>query len=183
MSKLGNGTSGSNDQSDLDARLVGARRSPPAEQAFDIRIARDGTWSYRGTPITRIALVKLFASVLRRDEDGDYWLITPAERGRITVDDAPFTVIEMLAEGTGVNRVLRFRTNLDRWVRADADHRIVVSFDPETDAPRPYIRVGDNLDALIVRSVYYELAERAEIWEGRQGVWSCGTFFPLDRTP
>lgn len=183
MSKLGNGTPGSNDKSDLDARLAGARRSTPAEQVFDIRIARDGTWSYRGTPIARIALVKLFASVLCRDEDGDYWLSTPAERGRITVEDAPFTIIEMLAEGTGVNRVLRFRTNLDRWVQADADHRIVVSFDPETGAPRPYITVGGNLDALIVRSVYYELAERAEMWEGRQGVWSCGAFFPLDRQP
>ena len=155
---------------------------PTAEdERYDIRIARDGTWFYQGTPINRIGLVKLFATVLRRDDAGDYWLITPAERGRIEVEDAPFTAVELTAEGDGESQTLSFRTNLDHVVSAGPEHPIRVEFDAETGEPSPYIVVKDALDALIVRSVYYELVERAIERDGRIGVWSQGIFFPLDQ--
>lgn len=158
------------------------RPGPTAEdEAYDIRIGVDGTWYYHGSPIGRLALVKLFATVLRRDEAGDYWLITPAERGRIAVDDAPFVAVELRAEGAGRDQRLSFRTNLDAWATADADHPIRVAIAPGTGEPRPYILVRDRLEALIARSVYYELVERAVEENGTVGVWSAGTFFPLDR--
>jgi len=158
-----------------------------ADEAYDIRIARDGTWFHEGAPIGRIALVKLFASVLRRDDAGDYWLVTPAERGRIAVEDAPFVAVGLSVRGDGPDRTLVFRTNLDREIEAGPDHPLSVALDPETGEPRPYIRVeGDSdargLHALIARSVYYDLVALADTDEqGRTGVWSRGRFFPLDR--
>ncbi len=150
---------------------------------FDIRIARDGTWFYQGSPIGRKVLVKLFASVLRREADGEYWLVTPVERGRVIVDDAPFTAVELAASGGGSAQVLRFRTNVDDWVETDRDHPIRVSQAPESGEPSPYILVRDRLEALILRSVYYHLVELAvERRDGDKtvlGVWSKETFFPL----
>ncbi len=150
---------------------------------FPIRIARDGTWFYQGSPIGRKALARLLSSVLRRDESGRYLLVTPAERGIIQVDDAPFTAVELANEGDGRERTLRFRTNFDDWVVAGADHPIRVSHDAQTGEPSPYIRVRDNLDALIVRPVFYELVELAEPVERNGstilGLWSAGTFFEL----
>lgn len=159
------------------------RRSGPTaeDEAYDIRIGVDGTWYYHGSPIGRMALVKLFATVLKRDEAGDYWLITPAERGRITVDDAPFTAVELRAAGQGRDQILSFRTNLDDWVPLGPDRPLRVRHAPETGEPRPYILVRDRLEALIVRSVYYELVDRAVEEDGTVGVWSAGGFFPLDR--
>lgn len=160
-------------------------RAARAARHFGIRIARDGTWYYLGSPIRRKPLVKLFSSVLRRETDGRYWLVTPAERGRIDVDDAPFLAVEVTATGTGRQASLTFRTNLDDEVTADAAHPIRVTHDPETQEPTPYILVRDNLDALISRSVFYELVELAEEREedgaAILGVWSQGEFFPLGR--
>ena len=150
------------------------------DEAYDIRIAADGTWFHEGRPIRRLPLVKLFASVLRRDDAGTYWLITPAERGRITVEDAPFIAVEMDRTGEGRDQVLAFRTNIDQWVQAGADHPIRVQEAAERREPRPYVLVRDRLEALIVRSVFYELAEIASEHEGGTGVWSRGQFFPLD---
>ncbi len=150
---------------------------------FDIRIARDGTWFHQGSPIGRKPLVRLFASVLRREADGEFWLVTPVERGRVIVDDAPFVAVELAASGTGSSQVLRFRTNIDDWVEADAAHPIRVAQAPDSGEPRPYILVRDGLEALIARSVYYHLVELAV--EGEQdgetvlGVWSKAIFFPL----
>ena len=150
---------------------------------FDMRIARDGTWFYHGSPIRRVELVKLFSTVLRREEDGSFWLVTPVERGRIAVEDAPFTAVELRAEGAGRDRNLTFRTNLDAEIRADADHPIRVRMDPETGEPSPYVRVKDGLDALILRPVFYELVDLAEPAEEDGGtvlgVWSGGAFFSL----
>jgi uncharacterized protein len=150
---------------------------------IDIRIGRDGTWFYHGSPIGRKPLVKLFASVLRRESDGEYWLVTPVERGRIKVDDAPFTAVEVNASGRGPEQILTFRTNLDDEVTADRDHPISVIHDPDTDEPSPYIMVRDGLAARILRPAFYELAELAELRQdgAREiyGVWSKGTFFPL----
>jgi uncharacterized protein len=154
---------------------------------FDIRIARDGTWFYHGTPITRKPLVKLFASVLRRDEQGEYWLQTPVEKGRIRVDDVPFVAVELTVSGGGREQELSFRTNLDEWVVAGPEHQIRVTPDSGSAAgpggPRPYVHVRAGLEALIARPVFYQLVELGESMAGdpagAYGVWSRGTFFAL----
>lgn len=150
---------------------------------FGIRIARDGTWFYLGSPIGRKPLVKLFSTVLRREDDGSYWLVTPVERGLIEVEDAPFTAVELQVEGTGRDQVLRFRTNLDDWVEAGPDHPIRVETNAATGEPSPYILVRDRLEALILRPIFYQLVEIGEETEEggtpRLGVWSKGTFFTL----
>lgn len=159
----------------------------PAETCgdFDIRIAADGTWHYRGSPIARMPLVRLFASVLKRDAAGDYWLETPVERGRIQVDDAPFVAVELDVEGTGHGQRLHFRTNIDDRVTADRLHPIQVraAGGADDDAGRPYIRLRDGIEALIARPVYYALVDLAEEQpvDGRPqlGVWSAGEFFSL----
>jgi len=154
---------------------------------FNIRIARDGTWFYHGSPIGRKPLVQLFASVLRRDDSGRYWLVTPAERGLIDVDDAPFTAIEVNASGTGRCQDLVFRTNLDEEVTAGPAHPIRVTEDPRTGEPSPYLHVRDRLEALIARPVFYQLAELGvqEVVDGTKafGVWSGRRFFPLGSLP
>lgn len=150
---------------------------------FDIRIARDGTWFYRGSPIGRKPLVKLFSTVLRREEDGEYWLVTPVERGRVIVDDAAFTAVELSVKGSGRAQVLGFRNNVDDWVEAGPNHPIRVAIAPDSGEPSPYIHIRDRLEALIVRPVYYELVnlavERQVEDRNTLGVWSKETFFPL----
>lgn len=153
---------------------------------FDFRIARDGTWFYRGSPIGRKPLVRLFSTVLRREDDGSYWLVTPVERGRITVDDAPFVAVEMNVTGHGRDQKLSFRTNVDDWVTADEAHPITLRQD-ENGTPSPYIRVRGELDALIARPVFYDLVDLAETSEtalgAELGIWSAGRYFPLGQVP
>ena len=149
---------------------------------IDMRIARDGTWYYQGTPIKRDRLVRLFASVLMRDEHGDFFLKTPVERARIEVEDAPFVAVEMTREGEGQSQTLTFRSNLDETVEVGADHPLRVAEDPESGEPSPYVEIRDGLEALLTRSVYYDLAELAEPADEDPdclGVWSGGLFFPL----
>ncbi len=153
------------------------------DERYDIRIGRDGTWYYRNSPIERIGLVKLFASVLRRDEAGDYWLVTPAERGRIQVEDAPFNAVEVDRLGEGGDQLLRFRTNLDEQIEAGADHPIETRVDVGRGETRPYLLVRDHLYALIARPVYYRLVDYAVDLNGQIGVWSHGVFFPLGESP
>jgi len=147
-----------------------------------MRIARDGTWFYRGSAITRMSLVKLFASVLRREPDGGYWLVTPAERGRVIVEDAPFIAVAVERDGAGREQRLIFRTNLDEIVTAGRDHplRVETALD---GTPSPYILLRPGLEARLNRPVFYELVE----WGGEEqisgevqfGVWSAGLFFRL----
>lgn len=150
-----------------------------------IRIGRDGTWYYQGSPIGRKPLVQLFASVLRREGDGKYWMVTPAERGTVAVEDAPFTAVEVTASGQDRAQRLRFRTNLDDEIVADAEHPIRVQHDPKTEEPSPYILVRDGLEARLLRPVYYELVTLGETRmvgsEEQLGVWSGGQFFLLGR--
>jgi hypothetical protein len=155
-------------------------------------IRRDGVWLYRGTSIERKELVCLFASVLRRATDGSWWLRTPAERGRIVVEDAPFIAVELDWTGDGTTQVLSLRTNIDQVVTAGPDHPIRVAYDPDSEEPTPYIvvRQGDGdfpIEARINRATYYELVALAvpETVDGREmlGVWSLGTFFPLGDLP
>jgi len=157
-------------------------RIPVELRGLDMRIARDGTWHYRGSPINRMPLVKLFASVLRREDDGSYWLVTPAERGRVDVEDVPFIAVEVDREGEGNAQNLIFRTNLDEIVTAGPEHPLRV----ETAAdgtPAPYILVRPGLEARLARPVFYEVVdlgeEVADNEETRLGVWSGGTFFDL----
>ena len=130
---------------------------------IDMRIASDGTWFYMGTPITRNSLVHLFSTVVRRDTDGAYWLITPVEMARIKVEDAPFLAVEVnVTNDDGVN-TLNFRTNTGRWVAAGAAHPIHVDIDPETNEPRPYLRLAeDGTEARINRAVFYDFVEMAK---------------------
>ena len=155
-------------------------------------IRRDGVWLYRGSSIDRKELVCLFASVLRREADGSFWLRTPAERGRIAVEDAPFVAVELDWMGDGPSQVLSFRTNVDQVVTAGPDHPIRVAYGPDGEEPTPYIvvRLGDGehpIEARINRATYYELVAIAvpETIAGRDllGVWSRGVFFPLGDLP
>ncbi len=150
---------------------------------FGIRIARDGTWYHQKSPIGRKSLAKLFATVLRRDEDGDYWLVTPVERGRIEVEDAPFVAVRLEVSGTGRDQVLTMETNLDDSVTVDSEHPIRVAHNPKTGEPTPYVLVRGRLEARIGRAVYYELVELGVERESEgshiYGVWSSGEFFPL----
>ena len=163
-------------------RVAGGKRLPIDRGDLDMRIARDGTWYYRGSPISRPALVKLFASVLRREPDGRYWLVTPAERGRIEVEDVPFLAVALTVEGEGREQKLIFQTNLDDIVTAGPDNPLRV----ETAAsgePAPYILVRDNLEARLARSVFYDLVEFGREEPNGEtsqfGVWSSGRFFRL----
>jgi len=150
---------------------------------IDIRIARDGTWFYHGSPIGRKPLVKLFASVLRRNSDGSFWLVTPAERVRIQVDDAPFVAVALTVAGEGRDTRLAFTTNVEDTVLAGKNNPIRVAFDPATGEPAPYVLVRDGLEALISRAVYYELVTIGESREASFGVWSDGAFFALGEAP
>ena len=156
---------------------------PPFCGDIDMRIARDGTWYYMGSPIARPAMVKLFSRVLRRDGDGRIYLVTPAEKLGIQVDDAPFLVVEMESAGSGEDRALTFRTATDDVVVVDQDHPLWVEEDPHTGEPSPYIHVRNGLNGLINRAVFYDLAGLAieeETGAGRKlGVWSNGSFFIL----
>ncbi len=155
---------------------------------LDMRIAPDGTWYYKGSPIGRKELVCLFASVLKREPDGSYLLETPVERGRIEVEDAPFIAVEMVWRdcecGGAIRQCLSFRTNCDEVVPANAEHPIRVQLDPRTREPRPYIMIRPGLEAKINRAVFYEMVALAvtETVDGRDliGVWSEGVFFPID---
>jgi uncharacterized protein len=189
---LSMGTDSPRDQA-LD-RVEGETLSPSRagtamERAFGLRIARDGSWWHEGRPIGRLALVKLFASVLRRAPDGSHWLVTPVERGRIEVEDVAFVAVELAVEGAGAGarQQLRLRTNLDQWVTVGPDHplRVRRSVAPAGEAALvPYVEVQGGLEARLARPVYYELVELGEdqCRDGRTrfGVWSSGVFFPLD---
>jgi len=152
--------------------------NPPFCGDLDMRIARDGTWFYLGTPIGRPAMVKLFSTILRRDGD-DYFLVTPVEKVGITVDDAPFVAVDF----NRVGDVLMFVDNVGNRFAAGPDHPIRVTRDPVTDEPAPYIRVRSNLEALIDRKSFYRLVEQGETalhgGEDWFGVHSSGQFFPI----
>ena len=153
------------------------------EHQFDIRIATDGRWFHEGVEIRRIEMVKLFASVLMREKTGDYWLVTPVEKGRITVDDVPFIVCEMLVSSGADLRSneIHFRTNLDEDITLDAAHPILLRPTDDSQGFRPYIEVRKGLLAKLSRPVYYELAEQAEKGpDGRLGVWSQKQHFALE---
>ena len=157
--------------------------NPPFCGDLDIRIGRDGLWWYLGTPIGRIELVKLFASVLKL-EDGKYFLVTPVEKIGITVDDAPFLAVDFTADGgPGAGQVLTFETNVGDFTVAGPENPIRVVRDPETGEPSPYVHVRRGLEALIDRKSYYRLVEIGEHDQVDGTSWfglrSGGVFFPV----
>jgi hypothetical protein len=183
-----------NPSSGLDA-LAGAARqaaqkgpppvhlwNPPFCGDLDMRIGADGTWFYMKTPIGRPALVRLFASVLWR-EGSKYFLKTPVEKVGITVDDAPFTAVELKVDGEGGARVLNFRTNVDEWVTAGKDHALRFEPEEETGGLKPYLHVRRDLWALVTRALFYDLVELGEERDvdGTRmfGVSSGGEFFAM----
>jgi hypothetical protein len=173
-------------ETDKPSRTASSPRERTDCGEFPIHISRDGTWWHEGSPIRRLPLVKLFASVLRRAEDGSFQLVTPAERGRITVEDAPFIAVELTVAGEGRDQVLTFRTNVDDTVSAGEDHPIRIWTDEVTQAPNPYILVKPGLEARLTRAVFYQLVESGReerVGQATQfGVWSQGKFFPLGDT-
>ena len=169
-----------------------AKRRPVECGNLPFLIKRDGSWLYRGSPINRRELVCLFSSVLRREADGSYFLETPAERGRIEVEDVPWTAVEMDWSGVGNGQVLSFRTNVDQVVTAGPEHPIAVRHGCLGCAPVPYLTVRDTagglpMQARVTRAVYYELVALAVPGEvcGKRvlGVWSQHRFFALGDLP
>src|ERR1700742_91214 len=173
----------------LQRESAAGRKLPPVEKwnpahcgDIDIRIARDGTWFHEGSPVGRRELVRLFSTILRKDGD-DYVLVTPAEKMRIVVEDAPFLAVLLKVEGEGRDQRLVFTTNVGDETVADADNPIRVEIDPVTREPSPYVHVRRGLEAKIARPVYYQLAEIAVpgdgAHDGKLGLWSDGVFFVL----
>ncbi len=173
------------------AQEVGKKGLPPVENwnppfcgDLDMRIARDGTWFYLGTPIGRPGLVKLFSSILRKDGE-DYFLVTPVEKVGIKVDDVPFVAIDFEPRGRGDEQILTFETHVGDVVQAGAENPIRVAYDDHGE-PAPYVLVRRNLEALIDRKSFYRLVELGahhdhggESWFG---LWSGGAFFPIIRS-
>ncbi|HST35065.1 MAG TPA: DUF1285 domain-containing protein [Allosphingosinicella sp.] len=164
------------------ARLAEEKRLPPVEKWHpshcgdsEMRIARDGTWFHQGSPIGRQAMVRLFSTILRREPDGSFVLVTPVEKLDIAVEDAPFVAVEVKSEGAGRARNLAFRLNTGDMVVAGPDHPLRFA------GNHPYLEVRGGLEASVVRPAYYELAEIA-LAEGADppGVWSKGAFFPIE---
>jgi uncharacterized protein len=169
---------------DLEAAQA-EKKLPPVDKwhpdrvgRIDIRIARDGTWYHEGAPIRREPLVKLFSTVLRRDDDG-ICLVTPAEKLFIEVEDAPFLAVDMEVKGEGANAHLLFTTNVADHVVADAAHPIRV--EDQDGEPRPYVHVRRGLDALLSRAVFYRLVELSVQERGELVVYSRGARFVLGR--
>jgi len=181
-------------QSGLDAIVTAlpreARKGPPPVHLWnppfcgdiDMRIAADGTWFYQKSPIGRHALVKLFASVLKREGDRHY-LVTPVEKVGITVDDAPFMAVELKTEQGPRGQVLDFRTNVDEWVAAGPEHVLRFEVDADNGGLKPYLHVRRDLWAKVTRALFYDLVERGEEREigGKVmfGIASDGEFFVM----
>ncbi len=167
------------------ARLAEAAKLPPVDAwnpshcgNSEMRIARDGTWFHQGSPIGRAPMVKLFSTILRREPDGSFVLVTPIEKLDIEVEDAPFVAVEVKSEGTGRARRLAFRLNTGDLIVAGPEHPL--RFQDKADGPHPYLLVRNGLEALVARPVYYELVNAA-LDEAAEppGLWSEGEFFPV----
>jgi hypothetical protein len=153
---------------------------PPYCGDIGMAIRADGVWMYQGSPIGRMPLVKLFASVLRKDVDGKHYLVTPAEKVDVAVSDAPFLAVEMQVDGSARDQRLIFRTNVDDIVTAGPGHPLRFVVEPGSEGLKPYLLVRGRLEALVTRALYYDLVEMAVEEAGSGlGLWSDGSFFPL----
>ena len=153
--------------------------NPPYCGDIGMKIGADGVWLYQNSPIGRMPLVKLFAGVLRKDADGRHYLVTPAEKIDVAVDDAPFLAVEMEVRGAGASQSLIFRTNVDDIVAAGPEHPLRFAVEPDNSGLKPYLRVRGRLEALVTRALVHDLVEIA-VEEGcGLGVWSGSAFFPM----
>lgn len=157
--------------------------NPRHSGSIDIRIDRGGRWYYRGSEIERPALVQLFSSILRREANGQFALVTPVEKLSIAVEDAPFSAVELAREGTGSNHILTIRTSVGDVVRVGREHPIRFELDAENSGLKPYIEVRDGLEALATRALALDLVALADSHDGEDGVWSDGAFFPFPALP
>lgn len=144
-----------------------------------MKIARDGQWYYDNSPIGRKKLVRLFSTILRHDKDGEHYLVTPVEKIRVEVEDAPFVATLMQVSGAGQEQILRFETNAGDFAEAGPEHPMRFEIDAATGEPSPYVHVRARLEALIARSVFYDLVELGVVENDKFGVWSHGVFFPI----
>ena len=148
-------------------------------QALDIRIDREGVWYHEGTRMHRVEIVKMLASILTRLEDGSYWLVNPAERGQIEVEDAPFIAHTANITGKGKSSQVHFITNLDEEIPLDEAHPLRLKNVEEYGGLRPYIHLRGRLEARISRQAFYDLVDHAVEEKGMMGIWSYGAFFTL----
>jgi hypothetical protein len=155
--------------------------NPPFCGDIDMRIAADGTWFYMNSPIGRKPLFRLFSSVLRHDEDGKYYLVTPVEKCGIRVDDAPFVAIRMGVAGKGRDQVIQFETNVDDEVTVGKLHPLRFETEAGTDGLKPYVLMRARLEALVSRALFYDLVALGTVVGEWFGVWSGGEFFPMQR--
>ena len=155
--------------------------NPPFCGDIDMRIAADGTWFYMNSPIGRKPLMQLFASVLRHDEDGKYYLVTPVEKCGIRVDDAPFLAVRMQVEGGGRAQVIHFETTTDDAATVDADHPLRFATEQGTGGLKPYVLLRANLEALVSRALFYDLVAAGCVEGDWFGVWSSGAFYPMQK--
>jgi uncharacterized protein len=153
--------------------------NPPYCGDIGMKIRADGVWLYQGSPIGRMPLVKLFASVLRKDADGRHYLVTPAEKVDVEVADAPFLAVEMEVLGEGRDQTLVFRTNVDDIVAAGPEHPLRFAVEAGSLGLKPYLHVRGHLEALVTRALYYDLVELAVDEGDGLGLWSGTRFFPL----
>lgn len=155
--------------------------NPPFCGDIDMRIAADGLWYYMNSPIGRKPLMKLFASILRFDGDGKYYLVTPVEKCGIRVDDAPFVAIRMQVAGKGHDQVISFETNVDDEIVVGPEHPLRVAEEAGTGGLKPYVLVRRNLEALVSRALFYDLAALGVVEGEWFGVWSSGGFYPMQK--
>jgi hypothetical protein len=157
--------------------------NPPYCGDIGMRIRADGQWLYQGSPIGRKPLVRLFSRVLRRDDDGRHYLVTPVEKIDIAVDDAPFMAVEMEVRGSGREQTLTFRTNVDDVVVCGPGHGLRFAVEATSGGLKPYLEVRRGLEALLTRALYYDLVELAEPNPAGErlpaGIWSSGVCYPL----
>jgi hypothetical protein len=157
------------------------RWNPPYCGDIGMAIRRDGMWTYQNSPIGRKPLVRLFSRVLRRDDDGRFYLVTPMEKVDVTVEDAPFLAVEMDVSGSGREQTLVFRTNVDDVVACGPEHPLRFEVEEGSGGLKPYLLVRGRLEALVTRAVYYDLVELAVTDEhGRLGIWSNGHFYVME---
>ncbi len=157
--------------------------NPRHSGSIDIRIDAAGSWYYRGSKIERMALVRLFSSILRRETDGQYALVTPVEKLTITVEDVPFSAVELAKEGDGSNQIMTVRTNVGEVVRIDSDHPLRFEVEARHDGLKPYIEVRVGLEALATRALAIDMVALSDDHGGKEGIWSAGRFFPLPAIP
>jgi uncharacterized protein len=155
--------------------------NPPFCGDINMRIAADGLWYYMNSPIGRLPLVKLFSSILRLDDDGKYYLVTPVEKCGITVDDAPFLAIRMRVEGSGQNQIIFLETQVEEEVAIDAEHFLRFETEANTDGLKPYVVIRRNLEALVSRALFYDLVALGCVESDWFGVWSSGIFFKMQK--